>query len=152
MLTPKADLLHRLKRERLQRKAKEPWQPSLFVRIHALVEKHGLAEDFLKEIDAFNENFSLGTLKSKPAREKEKLQLPLFALATPEKYRLTMAIVAKVNNPYLHFAHSPEEVLLCRPLFRRQPHLTPEQLAGHHFQTLLLGGLAGEKPEISKRA
>jgi hypothetical protein len=145
MPTPEADLLNLLKRERLNRIAKQPLQRSLFVKINALVQTYGLGEDFLHKLDEFTDNFSWEQLPYNADRVKEKLQLPLFALATPEKYHLTMAIIGKVNNPYLHFAHSPDEILLCTPLFRRYPDLEPERLAAHHFQTLLLGDLAGEK-------
>jgi hypothetical protein len=150
MPMPEADLLNLLKRERLDRKAKQPFQPSLFVRIHVLVQAYGLGEDFLPKLDEFTDNFSLEKLQNNAVMVKEKLQLPLFDLATPENYRLTMAIIAKANNPYLHFAHSPEEILLSNPLFRRDPDLEPERLAAYHFQTLLLGDLANEKPGMSK--
>lgn len=152
MLTSETELPRLLKRERGQSQAKQPFQRSLFVRIHALVEKYGLGEDFLSKIDEFTNNFPAAKLASKGAMVKEKLQLPLFALATAEKYVLTMAIIDKVNNPYLHFAHSPEEILLCTTLFQRHPHLEPEKLAAHHFQTLLSGDLARGKSETSKRA
>jgi hypothetical protein len=150
MLTPKVDLLISLKRERRNRKAKRPFQRSLFVRINFLVQAYGLGEDFLHKLDEFTDNFSLEKLKHNAVMVKEKLQLPLFDLATPENYRLTMAIIEKVNNPYLHFAHSPDEILLCNPLFRRNPDIEPERLAAYHFQTLLLAGLANESPGMSK--
>jgi hypothetical protein len=139
MLTPENELPNHLRRERRTRKAKQPFQPSLFVKIHVLVQTYGLEEDFLNKLDEFTDNFTVDQLKHNTVMIKEKLQLPLFDLATPEKYRLTMAIIEKVNNPYLHFARSPDEILLCTPLFRRNPDLGPERLAAHHFQTLLLG-------------
>jgi hypothetical protein len=142
MPTPEADLQSRLRRERLNRKAKQPFQPSLFVKIHVLVQTYGLEEDFLNKLDEFTNNFTVEQLKHNTVMIKEKLQLPLFDLATPEKYRLTLAIIEKVKNPYLHFALSPDEILLCTPLFRRNPDLEPERLAAYHFQTLLLGDLA----------
>jgi hypothetical protein len=149
MLTPEAELLRQLKRERHQRKAPQPFQRSLFVRIHTLVQQYGLKEDFLSKIDKFTDNLPLSKLSSESAMVKADLQLPLFALATPEKYRLTMAIIEKVDNPFIYFANSPEEILLCTPLFRRHPHLEPDSLAAHHFQTLLSSDLAGDKPGAS---
>ena len=149
MLAPEADLLRRLKRERRRRKAPQPFKRSLFVRIHALVQQYGLNKDFLSKIDEFADNLPAAQLSSPGAMAKEDLQLPLFALATLEKYRLTMAIIEKVNNPYIHFAHSPEEILWCTPLFRRHPHLAPEILAAHHFRTLLSSNLTGDKPGAS---
>jgi hypothetical protein len=149
MLTPEADLLRQLKLERHHRKAREPFKRSLFVRIHAMVQRYGLGEDFLSKIDELADNVPLAKLSSQGALVKKDPQLPLFDLATPEKYRLTMAIIEKVDNPYIYFANSPEEILLCTPLFRRHPHLKPEWLAAHHFQTLLLTDLAGDKPGAS---
>jgi hypothetical protein len=112
------------------------------VKIHVLVQAYGLGEDFLRKIDEFTDMFPLEKFNHHAVMIKEKLQLPLFDLATPEKYRLTLAIIEKVNNPYLHFAHSPEEILWCTSLFRHHPDIEPERLAAHHFQTLLLGNLA----------
>jgi hypothetical protein len=150
MPTPEADLLHLVKRERRHRKAKQPFQRSLFAKIHVLVQTYGLGEDFLRKLDEFTENVTLEQLQAQAGLVKQERQLPLFALATPENYRLTMAIIEKVNNPYLHFAHSPEEILWCNALFRRHPDLEPERLATTHFQTLLRGVLAAEEPGMSK--
>jgi hypothetical protein len=138
------DLPDRLRRERLRNPAKQPFQPSLFVRILALVQAYGLREDFLDKLAKFNENFTLEKLQPQTVMVKQKLPLPLFALAPPEIYRLTLAIIETVKNPYLRFAHSPDEILWCRPLFQRNPDIAPELLAAHHFQTLLLGDLSGK--------
>jgi hypothetical protein len=77
-----------------------------------------------------------------PPKAKEPFEPPLFSLATETEYRITMAIVSKVGNPYLTFANSPDEILLCGPLFRLNPRLDPEQLSTRHFETLLLAELA----------
>ena len=152
MLTPEAALLRQLKQERRRSQARQPFKPSLFVKIYALVQQYGLGDDFLSKIGEFAGNFSPAKLSANPVMVKADLQLPLFALATPEQYRLIMAIIEKVDNPYLYFAHSPEEVLLCIPLFRRHPRLEPERLAAHHFQALLASGPVGDEPGASERA
>jgi hypothetical protein len=150
MPTGEDDLQGRLKRERLHKPAQQPFPRSLFVRVNFLVQTYGLGEAFLDKLDEFTENFSLEQLNPTASPVKGRLQLPLFALAPPERYRLTMAIIEKVKNPYLHFAQSPEEILWCNPLYKRNPDLAPELLASNHFQTLLLSDLAGEKPGRSK--
>jgi hypothetical protein len=142
MLTPENDLLNHVRRERRIRKAKQPFQRTLFVKIHVLVQAYGLGEDFLKKLDEFTDIFPLEKFNHNAVMIKAQLQLPLFDLATPEKYCLTLAIIEKVNNTYLHFAHSPDEILLCTSLFRHNPDIEAERLAAHHFQTLLLGNLA----------
>lgn len=145
MLTPETGLPHRIRKERLRRKAKQPFQPGLFVRVACLVEKYGLGDDFLDMMDEFTRNFAAEDLKGGTVTAKEKLPLPLFYLASPEKYRLAMAIIEKINHPYLNFANSPEEILLCRALARSHPDLEPERLAACHFRTLLSGDAVGQK-------
>lgn len=79
-------------------------------------------------------------------RRKEPLVPSLFTLSTPEEHRVTIAILARVSNPFLEYATSPDEVLLARELFRRNPSLSPETLACHHFETLLLAEEDGGPP------
>lgn len=66
------------------------------------------------------------------------MEWPLFSLATEKEYALTMSIISKVDNSYLKFAQSPGEILLCGPLYRLNPSLSPEKLRRYHFETLLL--------------
>jgi len=49
-----------------------------------------------------------------------------------------MAIIQKIDNPYLQFAQSLEEMLLCQLLYRLNPALSHEQLMQYHFETLVL--------------
>ena len=49
-----------------------------------------------------------------------------------------MAIIQKIDNSYLQFVQSPEEMLLCQPLYRLNPALSHEQLMQYHFKTLFL--------------
>ena len=66
------------------------------------------------------------------------MESSLFALATKDEYAITMSIIDKVDNAYLKFANSPEEILLCGPLYRLNPSLTNQKLMRYHFETLLL--------------
>ena len=77
-------------------------------------------------------------LEGHQIRKKVTFESPLFSLATAEEYHLTMAIISKVDNPYLQFAHSPEEILLSRPLYHLNPALNSEILKCCHFETLLM--------------
>ncbi len=81
-------------------------------------------------------------------RQKEHFEPSLFSLSPEEEYRVTIAIMNKVNNPYLHFVNSPDEILLCEPLFRRNPSLGPDKLARYHFETLLINELTNVAPEL----
>lgn len=134
------DLVRHIKSERAQKRIKQPFRRTLFDRISGLVKEYSLGESFLRSLD----NFSLlrENLKFDHVRAKEPFEPPLFSLSTEEEYRVTMAIINKVNNPYLHFVSSPDEILLSGPLFRRNPFLGPDKLARHHFETLLLDELA----------
>ncbi|MEJ2657864.1 MAG: hypothetical protein P8012_11830 [Desulfobacterales bacterium] len=70
------------------------------------------------------------------------MECPLFSLVSEEEYCLTLSIINKVDNPYLVHAHSPEEILLCKPLYRINPELGPDKLLRYHFETLYLHELA----------
>jgi hypothetical protein len=116
---------------------KRPWRPSRFTRISSIVKACGLGETFLRTLDALPESLTGAGLRFKTMKFKASLELPLFALATAEVYDLTTRIIRKIDNPYLDYVQDPEEILLCRPLFHRNPHLGPEALNRFHFATLL---------------
>jgi len=138
MLTLEAGLLKQLQSERARKRAKPPFKPDLFQKILALVREYGLTEDFLAQIDELTGRRWLEEPRYDRIKVKKNLEVPLFALSTPEEYGLTLAIIEKVNNPYLPFANSPEEILLCPALFQCDPAIEAQKLAGHHFHTLLL--------------
>jgi hypothetical protein len=148
MLTTEAGLLGQLKSERAQQRAKVPFKRSLFVKIQALVQEYGLEGDFLRQLDEFADNLSPVKLNYDQIPVKKNLDVPLFCLATPERYGLTLAIIEKVNNPYLPFANSPDEILVCHSLFQRHPAIEPQKLAGHHFHTLWLCHHAKEEVQV----
>lgn len=145
MLNPEADLLRQLKSQRARKRARVPFTPTLFVKIHALVQEYGLGVDFLRQLDEFADDWSPEKLNYDQIKVKKNREVPLFCLATPEKYGLTLAIMEKVNNPYLAFANSPDEILVCNSLFQGNPAIEPQELAGHHFHTLLLCDHAREE-------
>jgi hypothetical protein len=116
---------------------KRPWRPARFTRISSIVKAYGLGETFLRTLDALPESLAGAGLRFKTMKFKASLDLPLFALATAEVYDLATRIIRKIDNPYLDYVQDPEEILLCRPLFHRNPHLGPEALSRFHFATLL---------------
>jgi hypothetical protein len=128
--------IERFKRGRGQA-AKRPWRPSQFTRISSIVMAYGLGETFWRALEAPPESLTGGGRRFKTMQFKAPLELPLFALATAEVYDLTTRIIRKIDNPYLDYVQDPEEILLCRPLFQRNPHLDPEALNRFHFATLL---------------
>ena len=78
-------------------------------------------------------------------RVKTPMESPLFSLVTKDEYALTKSIINKVDNSYLTYAHSPEEILLSGPLYHLNPSLSPEKLRRYHFETLLLHERAKEE-------
>jgi len=138
-------LRQQLRGERARRKNKVPFRISLFTRICFLVKTYGLGTSFInllnKPIDHLAEDF----WGQDPVPAKAPFQPSLFALATRAEYQVTMAIITRVNNPYLHFVQSPAEILLCEPLFKLNPALNPEVLASYHFATLWQHQLTRER-------
>ena len=136
------DLVKDIRRGRAQQRAKIPLSRTLFDRINDIVKRHALGEPFLANLASFSDDTLGEYLAVYWMRPKDQWESPLFSLSSEAEYRVTTAIIDIINNPYLHFVTSPEEILLCRSLFRRDPALAPEKLSHYHFATLLmeLGG------------
>ncbi len=132
------DLLHHIKHKRAKQKRKQPIRRDVFNQIYSLVREHDLKESFLSVLDNVEDGLSGENLKFNRVRLKTPMESSLLALATKDEYFLTMSIIGKVGNAYLKFANSPEEILLCGPLYRLNPSLTNQKLMRYHFETLLL--------------
>jgi len=132
------DLLENIKRKRAKQRKRQPIRRDVFKQISGLVRWYGLQESFLSNLDNVEDVLTRENLKLARVRLKTVMDSPLFSLATQDEYSLTMAIISKVDNPYLKFVQSPEEILLCDPLYRLNPSLGPEKLMRYHFETLLL--------------
>ena len=134
--------MQRFRSERAEKRRKQSFAPTLFDRINGLVKAYALDEAFLSSLDAFNERAREEDLTFDTVRPKPVYEFPLFSMSTQKEYRVTMAVIARVANPYLNFANSPEEILLCQLLFRHNPALPPKRLARSHFEGLLLAEVA----------
>ena len=132
------NLLTHIKRERKQQRKKQPIRRDVFNQIGGLVRRYGLKENFLDVLDKVEDYLSKEDLQYIRVRLKTPMERSLFSLVTESEYSLTLSIISKVDNSYLQFAESPEEILLCRPLFRLNPTIGPEKLMRYHFETLLL--------------
>lgn len=129
------NLLDRIRTERDREKRKWPLERTLFDRVNGLVRAHALDETFVARLagpaaEALPEDGDLERVKA-----KEPFVPPLFSLSGEDAYGVTMAILGTVNNPYLPFAASPEEILLCTALYERNPRLGSAALARHHIET-----------------
>ena len=132
------NLLTHIKRERKQQRKKQPIRRDVFNQIGGLVRRYGLKENFLDVLDKVEDYLSKEDLQFPRVRLKTPMERSLFSLVTESEYSLTLSIISKVDNSYLQLAESPEEILLCRPLFRLNPTIGPEKLMRYHFETLLL--------------
>lgn len=130
--------LQHIRNERARQRKKKPLKRDVFNQISSLVRQYGLKENFLDVIDNVEDYPSSEKLKLARVRLKTPMEGSLFSLASKDEYALTMSIIAKINNSYLKFANSPEEILLCGSLYRLNPLLTNQKLMRYHFETLLL--------------
>ena len=131
------DLLKHIRHQRAKQKQKKRFRRNVFHQISSIVRQCDLKESFLDILDNLENHLTAKTLDITRIRMKTPLVSSLFSLLDEEAYRLTMSIINKVDNPYLVFAHSPEEILLCKPLYHLNPELSPETLNRYHFETLL---------------
>ncbi|MEE8431068.1 MAG: hypothetical protein V3S16_07465 [Candidatus Desulfatibia sp.] len=130
--------LQHIRNERARQRKKKPLKREVFNQICSLVKQYDLKESFLSVLDNVEDDLSAENLKFTRVRLKTPMESSLFSLATKDEYSLTMSIISKVDNAYLKFANSPEEILLCGPLCRLNPSLTNQKLMRYHFETLLL--------------
>ena len=132
------DLKDSLRRQRLRGREKEPFSPSLFSHVGGLVRRHHLGVVFCRRLGIMTAEDAEELARSRRADAKVPYEPPLFFLATPEEYQVIQEILSYVDNPYLVWSHSPEEMLLSQPLWRQRPGLDPEDLAQRHFAALFL--------------
>ncbi len=147
------DLLHKIKSERAQSKKKKPLRRTLFVKVNGVVRKYSLEESFLSRLEVPEDYVAEAKVEFAQLRKKKPIEFPLFSLSAEKEYRLTTAIMNKVDNPYLEFAQSPEEIVISKPLFNLNPSLGADQLERYHFETLLLCERAKKEIEdLAKQA
>ncbi len=133
------DLLQQIRTGRAEKRRKPPFQPTLYTHVSGLVRRYGLDEQFLRGLETPGDIPRENELSTIRLKRKEPYEPPLFSLSTEEEYRVTLAILTRVKNPFLQYATAPDEILVCGSLFRQNPSLHPEMLLRHHFETLLLG-------------
>jgi hypothetical protein len=147
------DLLEKIKSERAQSKKKRPFKRTLFDKVNGLVRAYTLEESFLSSLEVPEEYLSEAKVEYAQLKKKRSIEFPLFSLSAEEEYRLTTAIMSKVNNPYLEFAQSPDEIAISKLLFALNPSLGADTLERYHFETLLFCERAkGEMEELLKQS
>jgi hypothetical protein len=139
------NLLQHIRSDRTEKKKKEPFKPTLFNSVGGLVKVYALDNGFLEEIDHFSGDLLGEGPELYRMRAKPQIVRSLFPLLTEDEYRVTSEIIKRVDNPYLYFANSLEEILFCKPLFFYNSNIETESLMRCHFKTLFLFELAKEK-------
>ena len=132
------DLIEGIKQKRDKQRQKQLFRRGVYNQISGLVRWYGLKENFLDVLDKVEDYLSNIEMNYNRVRVKAPVESPLFSLVNKDEYDLTMSIIKKIDNPYLKFAHSPDEILLCGPLYRLNSSLNPEKLKRYHFETLFL--------------
>jgi len=132
------DLLTHIKKQRKQQRKKQTIRRDIFNQISAIVKRYRLTTGFPDILDNVDDYLSEKNLNLNRIKMKVPLDGPLFSLASKDEYSLTMSIISKTDNPYLKFAHSPEEIIWCGPLYRLNPSMDSEKLMRYHFETLYL--------------
>ena len=127
-----------IRNERVRQRKKQPIKRDVFNQISSIVRKYGLKKNFLSVLENVEDYLPETNLNYNRVRVKALMESPLFSLVTKDVYALTMSIIKKIDNSYLKFAHSPDEILLCRLLYRLNPTLDPDKLMRYHFETLFL--------------
>ena len=145
------DLLHNIRSDRARQRKKQPYRRTVFNTVSCIIRGYGLGADFLK-LSNNPEDF-LSEERTGRAENKVKImfEVPPFSLVSREEYWLAMTIQAKLDNPYLAFAHSPEEILLSVALYESNPTLGSEHLLRYHFETLLLCQRAKEELAVLEK-
>jgi hypothetical protein len=132
------DLKDSLHRERIRGREKQPLPPSRFSHVGGLVRRYQLGEEFCQLLKGKTAESAEKLAQDSQSDAKVPYEPPLFFLATPGEYQVIQEILSALDNPYLAWAHSPEEILLSQPLWQRCPNLDPEDLAHRHFAALIM--------------
>jgi hypothetical protein len=139
------DLLQNIISDRARQRRKQPHERKVFNTVSCIVKGYGLSETFLRLLSQTEDTLTQKRVEFSDIKTKEAFELPPFTLLTQQEYSVVMSIVGMLDNPYLAFAHSPEEMLLSAPLYEANPLLRSDELLRHHFETLLLCQRAKEE-------
>ncbi len=135
------DLRKNIKGDRARQRIKRHREDKVFNTVCTIVKNYGLKEDFLTVIDNLNLDPDPGRhpLGGLEIRAKQPIEIPPYCMVPVEEYGLVLEIINRLDNPYLSFARSPEEMVLSVRLHKSDPSLDARHLLRHDFRTLLLG-------------
>lgn len=129
-------LVQQIKRDRLRQRVKQPLAENALRTVSALVRDFALGEEFLVRLQAAARELPATPWEPIGLQPKPGYRVPPFVLVSAEQYRISLAIVERLPNPYLAFARSPQELLLAAALHKADPELDPKLLRRWDFATL----------------
>ncbi|MCU0574299.1 MAG: hypothetical protein MUC41_15075 [Syntrophobacteraceae bacterium] len=132
------DLTVSIRGDRARQRKKPPRDNQVFNVLGCIVKDYGLKRDFLGRVDGIGDRAGRGAAEVLRIWPKSRLEVPPYVLVSGDEYRLVSEIMERLDNPYLAFARSPEEVLLSATLHARNPTLEDGLLLRRDFETLLL--------------
>jgi hypothetical protein len=147
------DLRKNIKDGRARQRIKRHREDKVFNTVCTIVRNYGLDEDFLKTIEDLDQDPWQHPVRNLEVRAKQPMEIPPCCMVSAEIYGLVLKIIGRLDNPYLAFARSPEEMVLSARLHRSNPSLDARLLLRHDFRTLLLGlGAGAELAALEARA
>ena len=146
------ELLQNIRNDRERQRRGRPLQRSAFHTIICIIREYGLNEDFLKQLDNSKDYSSQAMIELTEVKAKKAFEAPPFLLVSQEEYSLARTLIGKLGNPFLQFAHSPEEIVLSLRLYETNPRLGSQDLLRYDFETLFLCQRAKEElADLEKR-
>jgi hypothetical protein len=137
-----------IRKQREKGKTPEVFQPDAFTRVAAVLMAFRVdGKEFLKRLDEEPASETAACALARGALRKTPVAVPLFALVAPELYAVVETITARVDGPYLGWAESPEDLLLCRPLYAVHPGIPPRLLSRYAY-AFLYRFYAGKKQAL----
>ncbi|WP_448382462.1 hypothetical protein [Desulfosoma sp.] len=126
-----------IRKQRQKGKTPEVFQPDAFTRVAAVLMAFGGDEkEFLRRLDEEPASETAARALARGALRKTPVPVPLFALVVPESYAAVETITARVDGPYLAWAESPDDLLLCRALYAVHPKIAPRLLSRYAYAFL----------------
>ncbi len=114
-------------------------RPSLTTVICVVIDAYHLGEDYLDFLAKPLREVYGETPPNFGSRPKNRIEIPIFYMASRSTYFLAKEIIKKRSNPFLEYSRDPLEIYLSKPLHESNPLLERGKLLRYHFETLLMG-------------
>lgn len=128
---------HSVRKHREKGKTPQVFQPDAFTRVAAVLMAYGVdGEEFLRWLGEARDWERAARAFARGSVRKTPVPAPLFALVAQQSYAVFQAIASRVQGPYLTWAETPEDLLLCRALYAVNPKIDPRLLSRYSYAFL----------------